>query len=379
MVRKRRKLIVRDRRKTAFRVAIAVVSLIALCGVAVLTFFIVRSCSVKLTTRELGSIPNDLLCGTGDGLMFVRGGALEFMSFRDEDQSFTKSLTGAARPNGVAGTEGVKAVWSDTAVQVVGGNFDITVEGEIRAVRCGSSHLAVCTRLVGGNEQVSVYTNAGQLVKSFDFEKGRLVDFGFSEANGSTLWTMELGTDSGSPRTTVSTFDLSRMSSTGVLTVSGQLVERIFFTDSSVFVVGTESLIRFSASANREIYRVQLYGYRVEDVSLVGESPLLMLLPRGAGSFAEAGSIRLLSVSQKDVAGETAVSVILPEGTLACSLVNGQLAVTTGSSVRIYSPKGEPEDGASTGAGLNLSSEKLDEHHILIERNGDFVLLTVGK
>ena len=379
MVRKRRKLIVRDRRKTTLRLAIALVSFIALIGVGVLVFFTARSCGVKLTTRELVYNPANLICGTGDGLLTVRGGTLEYMSFKDEDQSFTKSLTGAAEPKGVAGTSGVKAVWSDTAVQVVDGDFDIEVEGVIRAVRCGNAHLAVCTKLPGGSEQIGVYTSAGQLVKAFDFEKGRLVDFGFSEASGSTLWTMELDTDSGSPRTTISTFDLSRMSSTGVITVSGQLVERIFFTDSSVFAVGTESLIRFSASANREIYRVRLYGYRVEDVSLAGETPLLMLLPRGAGAVSEAGSIRLLSVSQKDVADEKAVTVILPEGAVSCSLVGGSLAVTTQSGVRLYSAKGELAESASTGAAINVSSRKLDEHHILIERNGDLVLLTVGK
>ena len=378
MARKRRKLIVRDRKKTALRIAVALVSLIALIGAAVLVVLTSKSCGKRMSLRELGFPAPSLLCGTGDGLLYLAGSELDFISFRDEDENFVKALTGANDPAGLSGSEGVKVVWSKNAVQIVGGSFDMAPEGEIRAIRCGSSHVAVCSRLPAGNEQVNVYTSVGQLLKTFDFPKGALMDFGFSEASGNTLWTMQLVTDSGSPRTTVSTFDLNRMSSTGVITVSGQLVERVFFTSSSVFVVGTESLIRYSSSANREIYRVRLYGYRVADISLAGENPLLMLLPRGVDSAAEAASIRLMSVSQKDVAGETAVTVIIPNGTVGCRLLNGMLSVTSADSVTLYSAKGEkletkPVPGAVT------ASQKLDEHHILLERSGDCVLLTVGK
>ncbi|MBR3381426.1 MAG: hypothetical protein IKG85_00075 [Clostridia bacterium] len=378
MARRRRKLVVRDRRKTALRMTAAIVSLIALIGAAVLTFFIVRSCGVKLTLRELPLLPTDMVCGVGDGLLSVRKNSLSFISYRDEDDDLTRALTGAAEPEGVVGTSGIRVVWAGNAVQIIDGNFDISVEGTIEAVRCGSSNVAVCMRLPNGDERVGVYTSAGQFLKSFDFPKGRLVDFGFSEASGSTLWTMDLDTDSGSPRTTISTFDLSRMSSTGVISVSGQLVERIFFTNSSVFVVGTESLIRYSSSANREIYRVRLYGYRVEDVSSSGDQPVLMLLPRGSASPAEAGSVILLSVSQKDVAGETAVTVILPEGTVGCHLLSGSLAAVGADAVRLYSPKGELLESLSLGASA-VSARKLDERHILIERSGDLALLTVGK
>lgn len=379
MARRRRKLIVRDRKKTAFRIAIAAVSLIALLGAAVLTFFIVRSCGVRMTLRELPLVSSDLLGGTGDGLLYVRGDRLNFLSFKDEDENFTKTLTGASAPKGVTGTEGVKIVWSEDAVQAVGGSFDMNPEGVVRAVRCGASHAAVCARRPNGDEQILVYTSVGQLIKTFDFPKGTLVDFGFSEASDRTLWTMRLDTESGSPRTTVSTFDLVRMSSTGVISVSGQLIERVFFTSSSMYLAGTDSLIRCSASANREIYRVQLYGYRVEDISLAGDQPLLMLVPRGADPASPARSVRLLSVAQKDVADATVYNVTLPEGVIGCSLQSGSLAVTTPASVTLYSPKGLVIETQSLGETPALSAQKLDERHILLERSGDFVLLTVGK
>ena len=295
MARRRRRLVVRDRRKTALRIAVSIVSLIALVGAGVLTFFLVRSCSVDLTTRELPLVSSDMTCGTGDGLMYIRGGQLNFISYTDEDKDFTKSLTGNSAPSGIVGSSGVKAVYSENSVQIIGGGFDIASEGAIEKVRCGGTFIAICSRLPNGGRTVTAYSSAGQPLRSFEYEQGRLVDFGFSEASGSTLWTLELDTDSGSPRTTISTFDLARMSSTGVITVSDQLVERLYFTSTSVYAIGTESLIRYSASANREIYRVQLYGYRVEDIILSDGMPLMLLVPRGVTNVAEASSLRLLT------------------------------------------------------------------------------------
>ena len=379
MARKRRKLIVPNRKKTALRIAVTLVSLIALIGAAVLVFFTVRSCGVNIAQRELELVSSDMTCGTGDGLMYVRSGRLNFLSYTDEDKDFSRTLTGNYEPKGLVGSEKVKVVYSDSAVQIIGGGFDISVEGSIEAVRCGSAYVAVCSRLPNGSRRVAAYSSAGQLLRSFEFEEGRLIDLGFSEAQGSALWMMELDTDSGSPRTTISTFDLSRMSSTGVITVSDQLVERIFFTDSSVFVIGTESLIRYSASANREIYRVRLYGYRAADVTTVGGSPMLMLIPRGVGSVSEAASIRLLTVSQKDVADETAVTVTLPEGTVGAHLCGGSLAVVSESGVSLINAKGEQTETARIESGVLIGSEKLDRNHILLERSGEFILLTVGK
>lgn len=379
MARKRRKLIVRDRKKTFVRIVITCVSLIALIGIAFLAFFTAKSCGIKMTTRSLALNPSDMAVGSGDGIMYIRGGNMNFMSFDDEDDDFSKPLTGSSAPKGLVGTDNIKAVYSENTVQIIGGGFDIGIDGSIIALRCGSSTLAVCYSHPNGDETLSVYTSAGQLLKSFDFSGGRLVDFGYSEASGTTLWIMELDTDSGSPRTTVSTFDLDRMSSTGVITVSGQLVERIFFTNSSVFVVGTESLIRYSSSANREIYRILLYGYRVADISLAGDSPLLLLMPRCVSSISDISSLRLLTVSQKDVADETAVTVTLPEDAVSCHLTNGNLAVISSNAIGLYSGKGVLLEEKSLPLNATNSSKKLDEHHILMERNGEAVLLTVGK
>ena len=73
------------------------------------------------------------------------------------------------------------------------------------------------------------------------------------------------------------------------------------------------------------------------------------------------------------------MTVTLPEGTVGCHLCGGSLAVVSSDGVQLFSSKGETTEKTAFKTGLTLSSEKLDGKHILMERNGGFVLLTVGK
>ena len=373
MARKKKRFVVKDRAKTSLRLALTALIVIAIVGALVSIVFAYKSCNVILTARTVPLASSELSCGTGDGILYVRNGMLNFFSYKDEDANFSKFLS--VSPTGIVGTSGVKAVWSDTAIQIIDAPFDIQPKGYVRAVRAGSSHIAVCMRKNDGSDLLTVYSSSGQEVYELAFAEGRLTGFGFSDSNGQTLWTMELTVESGSPRTTVTTFDLSRMSATGVITVTDQLVEDVFFTSSSVFVVGTETLIRYSAAANREIYRVQLHGYRVADRTVTGESVRLLLLPRNGGELTVA---RVLTVAQGDVASESAYTVTL-EGAGYCCLYGGSLVIVGDTEVRIVDRSGETDDVLALPVGSTLSSKKLDERHILIERSGEFDLLTIGK
>ena len=376
MANVKRRVVVPDRRKTVRRILLAALILIAVAGIGVLIFFGVRSMNVKLVSKSVPLLGSELCCGTGDGILYVKEGRLNYLSYTKEEDDFSKFLS--ASPTGLSGTSGVKAVYSDYSVQIIDASFDITPVGRVETVRCGLMHVAVCTVSLKGDETLTVYNATGQEVYSMELPAGQLINFGFRETSG-TFWTMELYLQSGSPRTVITTYDLSRMSATGIITVSDQLVEDVFFTDSSVFVIGTESLIRFSASANREIYRVKLYGYRVIDRAMNQDKPMLLLVPRSVTDIREAESVRLLTVSQKDVAGETALTLPLKSGIVNISLVNGYILASYLNDVRLYSLKGEEQTMLALPSGVTNYAKKLDDKHILLERSGEFDLLTVGK
>lgn len=383
MATKRKKIVIKDGRRTFGRMALLLLGVLLLIGVTIAVVFFVKSCGVMLNTRSMPFDSSSAHAGTGDGIVYLRGGNFNFYSFKDEDQNYSLPL--ASEPSGMVGTPGVKAVFTDSAVQIINAPFNIELDGSIKTVRCGSGHIAVYKQRTDGKYELRIYSAAGQQVLQLPssgdeqsyYDEGRLIDFGFSEANGSVLWTMELDTASGSPRTVITTYDLSRMTNSGIITVQGQLIEKVFFTESSIFAVGTDSLIRYSASDNREKYRVQIYGYTVKEISLSGGSPAMLLVPRG--SEGPGAAARLLKVSEKDVAGETAVTVLLPEGTIGCHMVNGMLAAITADTVYLYDGTGKLAEELMPGGASVTSTEKLDEHHILLERSGELTLLTVGK
>ena len=354
--------------------AFVILVLIALVGVIVLTTFLVKSCGTMLTARNVPLASGGLCTGTGDGILYVKAGMLNYYSYKDEDNNFSKYLSGS--PTGIVGSKGLQAVWSENAIQIIDAPFDITPKGRVTAVRAGERHIAVCTERTDGGRIVTVFSSTGQQVYEKEFSDGALLNFGFSEVSGQTLWTMELSVDSGATRTTVTTFDLSRMSATGVISVSGQLVEDVYFTGSSVFIIGTETLIRYSASANREIYRVKLHGYRVADISPDGENVVFLLLPRNADGLK---TVRVLTVAQAELASESAISLNLGSGTVGCHLVGGNIIVVGENTASLYDRKGRIIETVALPVGSTLSSMKLDEKHILMERSGEFDLLAVGK
>lgn len=374
MARRRRRIVVRDSKKTALRLTLVILILIAIAGIAVFLALTLKSCGTKLTVRTVPLQSYGLSSGTGDGLLYVRDGMLNFYNYKDEDGNFSKYLSGT--PTGIAGTQDIKAVWSENSVQIIDAPFDIVPNGKVRALRAGSMHIAVCIRKNNGDETVTVYNSAGQQVWELEFADGSLVDFGFSEVSGRTLWTMELSVNSGSPRTTITTYDLSRMSATGVINVAGQLVERVYFTGSSVFVIGTETLVRYSSATNREIYRVQLHGFKVTDAAMDGASLKLLLMPRNSENTS---AVRILTVEQKDVASESALTLTLDDGFIECHLLGGNLIAVWDGTVRLYDKKGKVVETLALPVGSTLSSKKLDDRHILLERSGEFDLLTLGK
>ena len=389
MAKRRKKIVVRDGKRTALRLALLLLSALLIIGGTIALVFFVKSCGVLLSTRAMQFDSSSRHCGAGDGILYLRGGHLNFYSYEDEDKNYSLPLSG--EPEGLVGSSGVKAVYSSNAVQIVDAPFNVEVDGTISAVKCGSKHVAVYKKRTDEGYELRIYSASGQQVLQLpsgdpgaSFKEGELIDFGFGDKNGAVLWTMELDTASGTPRTTITVYDLERMTNSGIITVQGQLIEKVIFTDNSIFAVGTESLIRYGRSDNREKYRVQIYGYRVEDYSLSGSSPVLLLVPReGFEGFESAGTVRVLTVSEKDVAGETSLTIRLPEGTVDCRMVNGMLAAVTGTAAELYPVSGKKAgkciERLEIGVSAVTSAEKLDEHHILLERSGECTLLTVGK
>ena len=102
-------------------------------------------------------------------------------------------------------------------------------------------------------------------------------------------------------RTTLTTYSYAAQGGesvatmSGVISISSQLVDRVVFTKSSIFISGTEQLIRCDAGISGESWRLLTYGYKLCDYSPALTRPLFLFVPRGEGAMNE---VKLYSVDE---------------------------------------------------------------------------------
>jgi hypothetical protein len=160
----------------------------------------------------------------------------------------------------------------------------------------------------------------------------------------------------------------------GVITVQGQLVERVVFTQKSIFIAGTSHLIRCDAGVSGEAYRLLTYGYRLADYSTAGANPLFVYAAREEEGTAS--RVKLYGAAEGDIALATAREVYLPEGTLSFFAAGGKLYAVTRDALYAFGAAGEalasyPLGFACTGA------EKLDEKRVLVTTEGASRLISL--
>ncbi len=370
--------LLRETKYTVRRVGIGMLLLLAVAGIAVAAVFIVRAVRDSLAMRDMPFDSSNVYAYTGDGFLYSSGGNLSFMSLTNEDDNYTVPVE--AKEFKLTGAAGIKVIYSEYEMQILNARFNTPLDGRILQVRCGNDYVAVCKLCADSSTEIRIYDTAGQQREQFNYASGELIDFGFSDADGNTIWTCTANVDGGLAGSGITTYDIDRRAVTGVISVQGQLVERVVFTKSSVYAIGTESVIRYSASDNREAYRVRIYGYRAEDVVASGGSVMLLLVPRGDNASAgvatdEYMTVKLLTLDEETVADERSVSLRLPAETLGCGLVRSGLVVALPNALNLYAFDGElkksrPLDFSVTGF------TKLDNNRILLERSGEFTLVT---
>jgi hypothetical protein len=158
----------------------------------------------------------------------------------------------------------------------------------------------------------------------------------------------------------------------GLITVQGQLVERLSFTANSLFAVTTDNIIRYNRVGNSEAYRVMIYGWEYCDYSGALASPMFLLKPRGG----ELSSVRIYTVAEGDIPSATITTLQLPEGTLCAFLSAGRLVAITHDLVYIYSASGVLESSTRLARSID-SAEKLTERKVLVGAGGEYYTVNI--
>ena len=340
------------RRKAGGRALLLVLlALFVLAGAVLALVFGLRGCRRAASKRTLPFGADANFCYTGDGFLYLSGNVLNYLNLEEEGKNRSFPLDSTEFK--LAGTEQLKVVYSASSLQVVETPFDNVFDGIVKKVDCGNKYVGAFIENEDGTHSLRVFNSAGSQCYRKDFTDRVLLDFGFEGGDSSVLWISELVTTGSAITTTITTYDLNRESTTGVISVQGQVAKKVFVTKKSIF-------------------RIQCRGYECLSASASG-GRMYMLLTR---SGAEGIPLDVLSMREDTTADENVIAITDIADTVGCFVCGGRAVNVKNNAVTVYTAKGAVAestafDGTITGA------EKLSENSLLLILGGEVMLFTI--
>ena len=314
--------------------------------------------------------PDSVYEFTGKGFLFVDDGKLRYKDIYDEGKDYAVELSS---PNvALAGSSSITAVYNDTAMQIVGAEFPIEFSGRVLEVRCGSGYAAVLKQDDQKSYSLQVFDKSGSQVDQITFNDSSPMDFGFYGSDSEILWTISIETSGSEPTSTITTYDMSKSATTGVINIQSHLIERPMYSGKSLFVSTTNNLLRFDPVQNNESWRLKTYGWRLTDC-FPSERPCFMLVPRNAAALS---TVKLYSVDEKEMANETETIVHLPINTLGAYLCSNKLIAVTPAEILTYSFDGRAGESYPLDMIIEKAA-KVDDSHIMLQSSGRLYIVTV--
>jgi hypothetical protein len=308
---------------------------------------------------------------TGDGLLYHTDGQIHFYHLTDNKKNYTYGM--GASDIRMSGSASMTVVFNQSQLQVVGEKTPLSFTGSVEEVECGTNHLALLRQAEDGAESVLIITRAGEQIADLSYSDQCIIDFGFYSTTSEMLWIQTLSVGTGTPMTTISTYDLNKREVTGMIHVQGQLVDEIYITPNSMFVVCTNQIIRFIHAGNKEIYRTMIYGYEVLDFSFASGTPTFLLTTRG-GDF---HTVRILTLAEGSSPSPVETTLQLPTEGVSAFIMGSRLAVASREKLLTYTIKGKLSSTLTFEQSID-TAVKLTDAKLLLSSNGMFYLANAG-
>ena len=360
----------RKRRKN--RTLLLSLVLLVLLGSAVLIYQFLFNKAESIVSMEPTPISTDsTYLNTGDGILYQTDGQIHFYHLKDSKKNYNYGM--GASDIRMSGSSNMTVVFNSASLQVIGEKEPISFTGEVREVECGREYLAVLRRGADGADSVIIQTPAGeQIGEPLAFPDEYVVDFGFYTVGGEKLWIESLNVNAGIPSTTISTYDLGKQSITGVMNIQGQLIDKVYVTADSMFVIATNQIIRYTHDGNKEVYREMIYGYEVVDCSNASGTPTFLMTPRG-GDFHTVKVIALTEGGESD-AVETYLQ--LPAEGVYAFIMGSRLVVASREKLFTYTTKGKLSSTAAFEQPIDTAI-KLNDSVLMLSSNGTYYLASI--
>lgn len=346
-------------------------------GIIVGGIFLIKAFSSAVSVRSLPFTSEENYAFTGNGFAYISRGSLNYYDLSDENKNYSMAVNQENAQ--VCAAEGITVIHNSRALQVAGTQYDIEVNGTIIKICSGANYAAVLRQGDDGSLALKAFDSTGTQCYQLDLENDILIDFGFENSASSTLWISQLVTAGNSFTTTVTTYDLSRKSVTGVFSVADQLVKNVYITKKSIFLFCTDNIIRYDRSTNNESYRILTYGYECLSASFSGGKGWFVLRNKNVDSYI----VRLLVLNEGETSGESAYLLTLPSDTLASIVMDGTFVAVSPDRLTVYTInnvkkelviKREEEFEIPVDAALKISENK-----ILLTRGNEQLLYSVKR
>ena len=165
-MRKRRKLVAKNKGYTAKRLLLLLLALALVAAAAVGVFLLVRERGTFGTLAELPFTADGQWAFTGGGFYYISGDKLCYYDLNDPEKA--SSLQLSSTDVTLVSSDSITAVYGGAAVHIVGASEMIDAGGQVLSVSCGKRHIAVMRQ--GSDESVAVlvYDASGTLVDSIE-------------------------------------------------------------------------------------------------------------------------------------------------------------------------------------------------------------------
>lgn len=254
---------------------------------------------------------------------------------------------------------------------IIRGHDEVTLTGTIRSLSAGNKYCAVLMKSRGtGLDSIVIFNASGQqMFNQIDFSDTKVVSFGFDTADGrETLWVICVNIESSTPATTVRLYDFNNNGSMSYYPVFyDQFVEQLAFSEDSVFIIGTQDIVRYSRTGSREQYRVGIYGKKVINYLIGDDYTYFLLQPRDEETAKH--TLYVMALAEADNANATSMTLSSGEDIVNCFLQSGGIRVITPTRYLSYNYSGK------------LSRDVLLEHRAdtAVELDSNRFLLVSGE
>lgn len=300
----------------------------------------------------------------GSGMLYQSGKTLNYYDWSHSNRNYSEVIE--ADGLRMTGSKSLSVVYTDTELQVVESKIQRGFNGTILTVECGEKHVAVLWRNSSGKDSVVILDENLEQVDQLLADDAYIINFGFYSHGGEMLWIQSLSLTASTPVTRITTYDLSKHASIGVMQIQDQLIDSFYFTDNSIFAAGTNQIIRYNYD-NQEMYREMIYGYKVIDFSNGSGTPTFLLAPREG----DMNAVRLLTLKESDSSGSTDTHLQLPSEGVAGYIMSGSLVVLTETKAYTYTLLGKLSEEASLQFPAS-AAEKISDTTLLVLSNGAY-------